>query len=244
MRTYQILYDPEYNGGRGEAYAHQLDAVFPEDELVYRDYSLMANALDMFSFLSGDDCLIVCGGADTLLRFRSETEGVTFDNEVKFLSPENAGRDGVRSGSVSDQLRSVSELLFVKAGGASRILGKRLTFGADAAGPVSDFRRVMGYKPLDAFVGADGSGNNFGRIWLLSVSPCEGGAELECWHGFGRLRALKIVPAIMKGRAEKYCDNRFGVKAKRITVELDRPADIVVDGETIGEVGSFTVTAG
>ena len=239
MRTYQILFDPEANGGRGEALAHMLDQVFPEDELVYRDYSLMATALDMVSFLSGDDCLVVCGGADTLSRFRSETEGLTFANEVKCLSPEGVLRAGG-----APVMKSMSELVFVSVNGRSLLLNEGLSFGVTDRGPASNFSRVMRFKPFDAFVWADGSGNNFGSVWQLDVVPVKGAASLTCSYGFGKLRALKIVPAIMKGGAEKYEDILFSVSAKKITVELDRPADITIDGKTHAGVEKFTVTAG
>lgn len=241
MRTYQILFDPSSPAGRGEEYARSLEEAFPGDELVYRDYSLMATALDMVSFLSGGDCLVVCGGPEVISRFRAETEGLKFTNEVKVLCPEFEEEARRYCGA---RALPMERLAFFRAGGEIVPFVGAVKLGIAEAGREKELSRVVRYKPFDAFVGADGSGNNLGRIWRLKVKIENGAAHIECLYDMGRLRALRVLPAFEKGREEKYCDHLFTAEAKSVTVELDRPMRVSVGGKAYPEVQDFKITAG
>ena len=63
------------------------------------------------------------------------------------------------------------------------------------------------------------------------------------FHGTGKLKTLMIFPSLFKGEHVKHTEAVTLLVGKEITVEFDRPAPLQIDGETITDVTSYTVTA-
>ena len=117
------------------------------------------------------------------------------------------------------------------------------------------------YKPTNATVTVDGKIRTYKKVWL---APCMNGryygggmmptpaqnrlddkkqVSLMVFHGTGKLRTLMIFPSIFKGEHIKNKNAVDILTGQEITVAYDRPAPLQIDGETILNVSSYTVTA-
>lgn len=117
----------------------------------------------------------------------------------------------------------------------------------------SFFRR---YKPMSGRVTVDGETRAYDRIWMAAAmnGRFQGGGmrfapeqdrhsgQLCClvWHGTTPLGTLLRFPFVIPGKHTKFanCDIRFG---REITVELDAPTVIQLDGEVTDGVAGYTV---
>lgn len=116
----------------------------------------------------------------------------------------------------------------------------------------SFFRR---YKPLSGRVTVDGETREYERIWMagtlngryqgggMKFAPDQdrNGDTLTClvWHGASALSTLLHFPAVIPGKHTGFasCDMRTG---REITVELDGPTMIQLDGEVTENVTGYT----
>ena len=118
------------------------------------------------------------------------------------------------------------------------------------------------YTPTNATVIVDGKEYTFKKTWL---APCmngrfygggmmpapeqdrlneKGEVSVMVFHGYGKLRTLKLFPSIFEG---KHVKNKTAVsvfKGKDVTVRFDRPVSLQIDGETYLNVGEYSVRAG
>lgn len=110
------------------------------------------------------------------------------------------------------------------------------------------------YHAANATVTVDGESRSYERVWVASVfngryvgggqmlAPRQDrtGDELCCvvLHGLGRLTALVKLPKVLRGAHEgiPQCDVRFG---RDISVTLDRPGAINLDGEPLERVTGY-----
>lgn len=132
----------------------------------------------------------------------------------------------------------------------SRLHPKRSGYIATA---LSSFFRY--YKPVSGRVTVDGETREYDRIWMaaamhgrvqgggMKFAPRQdrGGDTLTAfvWHGTSALGTLVRFPFVIPGWHTRFaaCDMRVG---REITVELDAPTVIQLDGETIEGVTGYT----
>ena len=111
------------------------------------------------------------------------------------------------------------------------------------------------YKPVSGRVTVDGVTRQYDRIWMaaamngryqgggMKFAPDQdrNGDTLTCmvWHGTGALNTLLRFPFVIPGKHTGFsaCDMRVG---REITVELDSPTVIQMDGEVLYGVTGYT----
>ncbi len=112
------------------------------------------------------------------------------------------------------------------------------------------------YKPIHGRVTVDGETREYKDIWMaasmnghfqgggMKFAPEQDrrGDTLCCmvWHGTTALGTLLRFPTVIPGKHVKFkdvCDIRFG---REITVELDEPTVMQLDGEVIRGVSRYT----
>ena len=79
-----------------------------------------------------------------------------------------------------------------------------------------------------------------GMIPTPEQDRSSGKLSLMLFHGAGRLRTLCVFPSIFKGEHVKHTNMVTVHTGHEITVELDRPTPLQIDGETILDVTQYT----
>ena len=133
----------------------------------------------------------------------------------------------------------------------NRLSPKKAGYAATALR--SFFRR---YKPMRGRVTVDGETREYERIWMaasmngrfqgggMKFAPDQdrSGDTLTCmvWHDTSALGTLLRFPFVIPGKHTGFaaCDMRIG---REITVELDAPTMIQLDGEVIDGVTGYSV---
>lgn len=114
------------------------------------------------------------------------------------------------------------------------------------------------FKPVNATVTVDGKTERFERVWLAptmfgrfyggGMIPTpdqkreDGIVSTMVYHGCGKLKALMVFPNIFKGEHVKEEKIVKIYKGHSVTVEFDKPTALQIDGETIRNVTSYSVT--
>nr|WP_316621933.1 diacylglycerol kinase family protein [uncultured Ruminococcus sp.] len=114
------------------------------------------------------------------------------------------------------------------------------------------------FKPVNATVTVDGKTERFERVWLVptmfgrfyggGMIPTpdqkreDGTVSTMVYHGCGKLKALMVFPNIFKGEHVKEEKIVKIYKGHSVTVEFDKPTALQIDGETIRNVTSYSVT--
>ena len=114
------------------------------------------------------------------------------------------------------------------------------------------------YKPTNAVVTVDGVRKTFKKVWLAptmngryyggGMIPTpdqkreDGTVSTMVYHGCGKLKALMVFPNIFKGEHVKEEKIVKIYKGHSVTVEFDKPTALQIDGETIRNVTSYSVT--
>ena len=114
------------------------------------------------------------------------------------------------------------------------------------------------FKPVNATVTVDGKTERFERVWLAPTmfGRFYGGGMIPTpdqkredvtvstmvYHGCGKLKALMVFPNIFKGEHVKEEKIVKIYKGHSVTVEFDKPTALQIDGETIRNVTSYSVT--
>ena len=114
------------------------------------------------------------------------------------------------------------------------------------------------YKPTNATVTVDGVEKTYRKVWLAPTmngkyygggmipTPGQkrnsGVLSVMLFHGSGKLHTLMIFPSIFKGEHVKQKKHVEVLSGKEITVTFDRPSPLQIDGETILDVTSYTIT--
>ena len=63
MLTYHILYNPHAGSGRGQEATYRLNALLPDDRLLFRDITEIDDYGALFRSLRDDDRVVIAGGA-------------------------------------------------------------------------------------------------------------------------------------------------------------------------------------
>ena len=118
------------------------------------------------------------------------------------------------------------------------------------------------FKPSNARVIVDGVEKSYKKVWLaptmhgrfygggMNCAPDQNRlAEdrmntLVVWYGSGKLPTLIAFPSIFKGEHVKKKKMIDVMKGHEIYVEFDRPCALQIDGETVLNVKSYSVTSG
>lgn len=114
------------------------------------------------------------------------------------------------------------------------------------------------FKPVNATVTVDGKTKRFERVWLAptmfgrfyggGMIPTpdqkreDGTVSTMVYHGCGKLKALMVFPNIFKGEHVKEEKIVKIYKGHSVTVEFDKPTALQIDGETIRNITSYSVT--
>lgn len=116
------------------------------------------------------------------------------------------------------------------------------------------------FKPVNATVTVDGKESRFSKVWIAPTmfgryygggmmptpkqnrNAAEKTVSLMMFHGSGKLKTLAIFPSIFKGEHVKKEKNVTILQGKNVTVTFDRPASLQIDGETLLNISSYTVT--
>ena len=62
------------------------------------------------------------------------------------------------------------------------------------------------------------------------------------FHGCGKLKAMTIFPSVFRGEHSKHRKQVSVLEGKEITVELDHPAPLQIDGDAVLEAVSYAVS--
>lgn len=215
----------------------------------------VANALSDYSF-KNDIYYYPCGTGNDFARdigaqyvrepiiindYIKELPTVTVKGETrKFINGVGFGIDGYCC-EVGDQLKSQQKLP-----NYTSIAIKGLLFH---------------FKPVNATVVVDGKKYDFKKVWIaptmfgryygggMMPTPKQNRNErdkkvsLMVFHGSGKMETLMIFPSIFKGEHVKHTKNITILQGKNVTVTFDRPSPLQIDGETVLDVSSYTVTA-
>lgn len=114
------------------------------------------------------------------------------------------------------------------------------------------------FKPVNAKVTVDGKTEEFSKVWLVptmfgrfyggGMIPTpdqkreDGTVSTMVYHNCGKLKALMVFPNIFKGEHVKEEKVVKIFKGHSVKVEFDRPTALQIDGETIKNVSSYSVT--
>lgn len=117
------------------------------------------------------------------------------------------------------------------------------------------------FKPRNAIVTVDGKEYTYKKVWLAptmngkfyggGMMPTpkqdrlgkDGTVSLMLFHSTGKLRTLMIFPSLFKGTHVKHKNKVAILTGKNITVKFDCPTPLQIDGETILNVTSYSVSA-
>lgn len=120
---------------------------------------------------------------------------------------------------------------------------------------------LFGFTPANAKVTVDGVTTKYRRAWIaptmkgkyygggMMVTPeqdrfdADGKVSVALMYGTGKIKTLTVFPSIFKGEHVKHTEMVKIITGHEITVEFDRPTALQVDGETILDVTSYTVSA-
>lgn len=117
------------------------------------------------------------------------------------------------------------------------------------------------YKPSTATVTVDGKSYTYKKAWIaaamngryygggMKTAPDqdrlgeEQSLTLVVMYGKGKLKTLVVFPSIFKGEHIKHTEMVAVHKGKEITVSFERPTALQIDGETVLNVSSYSVSA-
>lgn len=163
--------------------------------------------------------------------------------EYKFINGAGAGFDGYCCAAGNNK-RSSSAEMSKKPINYTSIAIKGLLFA---------------FKPTNATITVDGEVHEYKRVWLcpvmkgrffgggMMIAPSQdrldpdGMLTVVVVHKLRPLRMLMIFPSIFKGQHVKHKKYVEVLKGKTIKVELDRPCEMQIDGETVSGVKKYTV---
>ncbi len=117
------------------------------------------------------------------------------------------------------------------------------------------------YKPTHARVTVDGVTTEYNKVWIapsmkgkfygggMMVTPAqdrfdpEGKLSVCLMHGKGKIATLLVFKKIFTGQHIKHSMVKI-MSGHEITVEFDRPVALQIDGETVLNVTSYSVSSG
>ena len=201
--AYYVLYNPKAGNGRGEETAEKLKALYPNDELFFRNVTEMGNLPGFLDALSKDDRVILCGGDGTLNHFVNEIEDYKPQNEILFYAA-GTGNDFLNDLKKPADCEPfvineyLSDLPTVTVNDRTYRFINGVGFGIDGyCCEVGDELReksdkpinytgiaikglLFHFKPREATVTVDGKTESFKRVWLAPTmfGRCYGGGMI------------------------------------------------------------------
>ena len=201
--AYYVLYNPKAGNGRGEQTAEKLKALYPNDELFFRNVTEMGNLPGFLDALSKDDRVILCGGDGTLNHFVNEIEDYKPQNEILFYAA-GTGNDFLNDLKKPADCEPfvineyLSDLPTVTVNDRTYRFINGVGFGIDGyCCEVGDELReksdkpinytgiaikglLFHFKPREATVTVDGKTESFKRVWLAPTmfGRCYGGGMI------------------------------------------------------------------
>lgn len=195
-----VLYNPMAGNGRGEETANKLKAMYPGEELFFRNVSEMGNLPEFLDALGGEDSVILCGGDGTLNHFVNDLDGYVPQNKI-LLYGAGTGNDFMNDRGLPNDAApfAINEYLVdlptVTVNGMTKRFINGIGYGIDGyCCEVGDELReksdkpinyssiaikglLFHFKPCDATVTVDGKTETFRRVWLASTmfGKCYGG---------------------------------------------------------------------
>ncbi len=121
---------------------------------------------------------------------------------------------------------------------------------------------LFGFRPANARVTVDGVTSEYRHVWIaptmkgkyygggMKVTPLQdrfdkdGMLSVALMYGTGKLKTLMVFPSIFKGEHVRHTEMVRILRGHEITVEFDRPTALQIDGETVLNVSSYTVSSG
>lgn len=116
------------------------------------------------------------------------------------------------------------------------------------------------YHPANAEITVDGVTKTYNRVWLaptmlgryygggMMITPSQDRLNKEktvssaVWYGTGKLGILPKFPSVFKGEHVKYTKSFEIRTGHEVKVVFDRPQALQIDGETITDVTSYSVS--
>ncbi len=201
--AYYVLYNPKAGNGRGEETAEKLKALYPNDELFFRNVTEMGNLPGFLDALAKDDRVILCGGDGTLNHFVNEIEDYRPQNEILFYTA-GTGNDFLNDLKKPADCEPfvineyLSDLPTVTVNDRTYRFINGVGFGIDGyCCEVGDELReksdkpinytgiaikglLFHFKPREATVTVDGKTETFKRVWLAPTmfGRCYGGGMI------------------------------------------------------------------
>ena len=199
--TYYVLYNPMAGNGRGEETANKLKALYPNDELFFRNVTEMGDLPAFLDALKADDRVILCGGDGTLNHFVNDLDGYKPQNEI-LLYGAGTGNDFMNDRGLPNDAAPfvineyLTDLPTVTVNGVTRRFINGIGYGIDGyCCEVGDKQRakdngkqinytsiaikglLFHYKPTKASVTVDGKLYAFDKTWLAPTmnGRCYGG---------------------------------------------------------------------
>ncbi len=187
--AFYVLYNPQAGNGRGEETANKLKALYPNEELFFRNVTEMGNLPAFLDALAKDDRVILCGGDGTLNHFVNDLDGYQPQNEILFYAA-GSGNDFMNDlqKPADAEPFAINEYLVnlptVTVNGRTYRFINGVGFGIDGyCCEVGDELRattdkpinytgiaikglLFHYKPCEATVTVDGKSETFKRVWL------------------------------------------------------------------------------
>lgn len=194
---------------------------------------------------SGNDFKKDVGGDKIipLNKYVKDLPTVTINGKTsKFINGVGCGIDGYCC-EVGDELKKKSD--------------KPINYGSIAVKGL-----LFHFKPVNATVTVDGEEHTYKKCWIIPtmkgayygggmrVAPEQdrlaedGKVSLVVWHGSGKLKTLTSFPGIFKGTHVKHKKIIDIYRGHEITVKVDRPIAVQIDGETVLGVTEYSVSTG
>ena len=195
MKRYVVLFNPYAGNGNGETQAKHLTQIFPDASLRFIRMTDIKDYSEVFSSLSEEEKIILCGGDGTLNRFINDTKDLSLPTGILYFGV-GSGNDflhdlGKKKGAVPFCIDDyIKDLPIVTVKGKSYRFLNGIGYGIDGycceegdrLRAVTDkpinytkiaIKGLLGrYHPTDAHVTVDGITKVYKKVWL---APCMNG---------------------------------------------------------------------
>ena len=110
MAKYHALFNPLACNGLGGETAKKLDAIYGNENMVYRDIRKIEDYRYFFAEIPNTDSVILCGGDGTINRFINATKGIETAHEILYY-PCGSGNDFWRDIGGADRPVRINEYI-------------------------------------------------------------------------------------------------------------------------------------
>jgi len=257
MAKAYILYNPLSGGGRIRDDLAVFEVVL-DDKVIFADITEAGMPESVRSALQEDDYIILCGGDGTLNRFVNDMVPLDIQNEIYYYPCGNrndfaAGfhrEFGCNPFPITEYLTGLPTVIWE---GNSQLFLNGIGFAADLSGKPKS--ALLGNaEPAGMTVFVDGTEYRFDKAWLgvtMYGTHWEGmipapqqrraGEKLSVVvvHDCGRAYAAMLMSVLRNGVFPKHEKHLTVLSGREITVTLDEPRPLQVDGETILDATSY-----